>query len=62
MKIAMGSRKEILDMYGEETRKFLEAKVIYDQLKEDLDMQIGLSIGVGGLGDKSESWRKDKEL
>ena len=44
MENEMGSKKRILDMYGEDTKERKEAPVSCDQLKEDLDRQIGLSM------------------
>ena len=50
MGIAMERRVEIIDTSGEDTIAWVEAQVRYGQLEEDFEIQIGLSIGFGGLG------------
>ena len=52
MEIEMGRREEIISTYGNDAKEWQEAGVMYDQLKEDLAMHIGLSICYEGLRDK----------
>ena len=52
MRIELGRRKEIIYTFGEDTEAWRAEQVRGDQLKEDLETQIWLSIGFGGLGEK----------
>ena len=61
MVIEMGGRKEIIDTFGTDTTEWQEAQVRYGQLGENLETQIGLCVGLGGLGGKSNNRDEARE-
>ena len=60
LKIETGRRKEIIDTSGSDAKEWRESQVRYGQLKGDLETQIGLIIGFGGLREKPNGSTEDK--
>ena len=59
MEIETARRKEIIDTFGNDAEEWKESQVMYDQLRGDLDGEIGLIMGFGGLRDKLGSWEAE---